>query len=59
MSLFLQDFEGFVMILMKKMFIQSLSSETGITLAYKMQVSVSVSLIDILIHSTVPLCIHT
>lgn len=40
MSLFLQDFQGFGMILMNKMFRQSLSSETGITLAYKMQVSV-------------------
>lgn len=65
MSLFPQDFQAFGMILMKKMFIQSLSSETGITLAYKMQVSVEidffflVSLIVILIHGTVPLCIHT
>lgn len=65
MSLFPQDFQAFGMILMKKMFIQSLSSETGITLAYKMQVSVEiyffflVSLIVILIHVTVPLCIHT
>lgn len=65
MSLFPQDFQGFGMILMKKMFIQSLSSETGITLAYKMQVSVEldffflVSLIVILIRGTVPLCIHT
>lgn len=65
MLLFLQDF-GFGMILMKKMFIQSLSSETGITIAYKMQVSVEqdfffflISLIVILIRGTVPLCIHT
>lgn len=65
MSLFPQDFQAFGMILMKKMFIQSLSSETGITLSYKMQVSVEidffflVSFIVILIHGTVPLCIHT
>lgn len=65
MSLFLQDFQGFGMILMNKMFIQSLSPETGITLAYKLQVSVEqdffvvVGLIVILIRCTVPLCIHT
>lgn len=49
MSLFPQDFQGFGMILMKKMFIQSLSSETGITLAYKMQVSVELDFFFLLV----------
>lgn len=49
MSLSPQDFQGFGMILMKKMFTQSLSSETGIALAYKMQVSVELDFFFLLV----------
>lgn len=45
MSLSPQDFQGFGM----KMFIQSLSSETGIILAYKMQVSVELDFFFLLV----------